>query len=113
MVVDIAVPDDQVLRIIRGPISGQRRLILAFDEVAQFVADLGESRYRAQQIWEWIYGRHAAGFGEMTNLSKSLRQKLAQTATIAPLVPVTEIAPLVELRSTAIPAGIVTSKSAP
>jgi 23S rRNA (adenine2503-C2)-methyltransferase len=57
----------------------------------QFVAGIGEPRYRAHQIWEWIYTRHASNFGAMTNLPKPLRERLAQTATIAPLTLATEI----------------------
>ncbi|NCC84337.1 MAG: 23S rRNA (adenine(2503)-C(2))-methyltransferase RlmN [Clostridia bacterium] len=36
----------------------------------------GEARWRAGQLLDWIYRKHAASFDECTNLSKALRQKL-------------------------------------
>ena len=60
---------------------------LNLEELTQFVTDLGESAFRARQIWQWLYQHYATDFDEMTNLSKSLRQKLAETAVI-PILPV-------------------------
>jgi len=37
----------------------------------------GEPDYRARQVFEWVYRHGAAGFGEMTNLPKRLRSRLA------------------------------------
>lgn len=61
---------------------------LSFDELAAFTAELGEPKYRAKQIWEWLYKRFAADFEEMTNLPTALRRKLAEVALIAPTEPV-------------------------
>lgn len=61
---------------------------LSFDELTQFIIDLGEKKFRAKQIWEWLYKNHAVDFADMTNLSKSLRQKLAQSAILLPFKPV-------------------------
>lgn len=61
------------------------------EEMAGFLAQLGEPRYRARQVWEWIYQRYAADFEEMTNLPQGLREGLAAKATIAPLEKVTEL----------------------
>jgi 23S rRNA (adenine2503-C2)-methyltransferase len=44
---------------------------------AQFEA-AGEATFRAQQVLEWVYVRGATNFEEMTNLSKALRQTLAE-----------------------------------
>jgi 23S rRNA (adenine2503-C2)-methyltransferase len=60
---------------------------LNLEELTQFVTDLGESAFSARQIWQWLYQHYATDFDEMTNLSKSLRQKLAETAVI-PILPV-------------------------
>jgi 23S rRNA (adenine2503-C2)-methyltransferase len=43
--------------------------------------DWGEPAYRTRQLWEWLYVHLATGFGQMTNLPRSLRQRLA-TETI-------------------------------
>lgn len=55
---------------------------LDFDELVNFVAELGQPRYRAQQLWEWLYQRYAADFEEMTNLPRTLRDRLRETAVL-------------------------------
>lgn len=47
-----------------------------------FLADLGEPKYRTSQLLKWIHHDRVIDFDQMTNLSKSLRQKLQQQATI-------------------------------
>ena len=43
----------------------------------------GEKGFRAKQIYEWIHVKMAESFGEMTNLSKTLREKLDREYEIA------------------------------
>lgn len=50
-------------------------------ELSQMLEESGEKKYRASQIFEWV-SKGVAGFDEMTNLSKSLREKLEETAYI-------------------------------
>jgi 23S rRNA (adenine2503-C2)-methyltransferase len=45
-------------------------------------AELGEKPYHARQVMRWVYQRGVTDFDEMTDLSKSLRQKLHQHAII-------------------------------
>jgi len=45
-------------------------------------ADLGEKPFHARQVMRWIYQRGVTDFDDMTDLSKSLRQKLHDTAVI-------------------------------
>jgi len=66
-------------------------LDMAPDELAEFVADLGQPAYRARQIWGWIYQKHAGDFAGMSNLPQALRAQLAERATVNPLTPVTRI----------------------
>ena len=47
-----------------------------------FFADLGEKPFRAQQIMQWIHQKGVTNFDEMTNVSKSLREKLAVVAEV-------------------------------
>ncbi|MGO1234106.1 MAG: 23S rRNA (adenine(2503)-C(2))-methyltransferase RlmN, partial [Marinobacter sp.] len=47
-----------------------------------FFEEIGEKRFRAQQILQWIHQRGADDFDQMTNMSKSLREKLKQVAEI-------------------------------
>jgi 23S rRNA (adenine2503-C2)-methyltransferase len=42
-----------------------------------------EQRMRVSQLWHWLYVRGAVGFDEMTNVSKVLRQNLAERFTLA------------------------------
>ena len=55
-------------------------------ELSQFLKELGEPAFRAKQVFTWLH-RGAASFDEMTNLSKSLREKLkGQCFITAPVV---------------------------
>lgn len=49
--------------------------------LTESLESLGEPGYRANQIMQWIYERGATSFETMTNLSKSLRESLAQKFT--------------------------------
>ena len=45
-------------------------------ETEEYLKQLGEPRFRAGQLFEWIQKKRAVSFDEMTSLSKSLREKL-------------------------------------
>lgn len=47
-----------------------------------FFESIGEKRFRATQVLKWLHQQGASSFDEMTNISKSLRQKLAEVADI-------------------------------
>ena len=46
------------------------------------VVALGEKSFRAKQIWNWIYARGVKSFDEMTNISKEIRESLAQNFSL-------------------------------
>lgn len=48
-----------------------------------FFADLGEKKFRAQQMLKWIHQFGQADFNAMTNMSKGLREKLSELADIS------------------------------
>ena len=50
-----------------------------------FLKGKGKERFRATQIFKWIYQKGADSFEEMTNISKDLRSELAETACISSL----------------------------
>lgn len=50
--------------------------------LAVFCQGLGEKRFRATQLFRWIHQKGASDFGQMTDLAKSLREKLAGSAHI-------------------------------
>lgn len=56
-------------------------------ELQQFLSGQGKERFRATQIFKWLYQMDARTFAEMTNLSKDLRTELEATAFISNLEP--------------------------
>lgn len=46
------------------------------EELFQIMESLGEKPFKAKQLYEWIHKKTVSGYGEMTNISKSLREKL-------------------------------------
>ncbi|MBK9440931.1 MAG: 23S rRNA (adenine(2503)-C(2))-methyltransferase RlmN [Comamonadaceae bacterium] len=53
--------------------------------LAAFCERLDEKRYRSIQLFRWIHQKGARHFDEMTDLAKSLREKLKTSACIKPL----------------------------
>lgn len=57
------------------------------EEMAQALEKIGvparQTRMRVGQLWHWLYVRGVSSFDDMFNISKELRQKLAQNFTIA------------------------------
>jgi 23S rRNA (adenine2503-C2)-methyltransferase len=60
---------------------------LTLPALEQFLQGQGKERFRALQIFKWIYQQDADSFEEMTNISKELRTELAATAVISNLKP--------------------------
>jgi len=50
----------------------------------------GEPRFRSGQLWQWLYVKLATDWAEMTNLPKSLRERLAHMYLLDPLMPINE-----------------------
>ena len=50
----------------------------------QFFLDLGEKKFRAQQVLKWIHHHGVSDIGEMTNLGVALREKLQAIAEVRP-----------------------------
>ncbi|MDR2592489.1 MAG: 23S rRNA (adenine(2503)-C(2))-methyltransferase RlmN [Chitinispirillales bacterium] len=57
-------------------------------QLEDFVLSLGEQRFRAKQIFKWMYQKRLPDFSEMTNMPKALRASLSERASIAKLRPV-------------------------
>src|SRR6266508_2145405 len=53
-------------------------------ELQAFCAALGEKPYRAKQLLRWIHHAGADDFAAMTDISRALRERLQQAATITP-----------------------------
>jgi len=48
-------------------------------EIEETLKEWGEPKFRAAQIHDWIWKKHASSIEEMTNLSKTLREKISET----------------------------------
>ncbi len=58
---------------------------MSLEEMERFAAERGELAYRGRQLFQWIYGRGARRFEEMTDLPAALRDVLAEQAAIGGL----------------------------
>ncbi|OGU04591.1 MAG: 23S rRNA (adenine(2503)-C(2))-methyltransferase [Geobacteraceae bacterium GWC2_58_44] len=52
-----------------------------------YISGMGKERFRAKQIFKWLYQMDATSFSEMTNVSKEFRSTLEESALISNLVP--------------------------
>ena len=55
-------------------------------ELIDLLTDMGEKKFRAKQVHEWLWKKSAHSFEEMTNLSKDLRERLKETFLLRPIV---------------------------
>lgn len=49
---------------------------LLLNEIEEYIIEIGEKKFRAKQIYEWLWQKSADDFSGMTNVNKSLRGKL-------------------------------------
>jgi 23S rRNA (adenine2503-C2)-methyltransferase len=56
---------------------------LSLQDLAAFLAERRQPRYRARQIRQWLFQKRALSFEEMTNLSGGLRDELAENFSIS------------------------------
>ena len=52
------------------------------EEIEKFVVDLGEPKFRAKQLYSWIYTKFASDFDQMSDISKSFRENLKENALL-------------------------------
>ncbi|MDY3032078.1 MAG: 23S rRNA (adenine(2503)-C(2))-methyltransferase RlmN [Clostridia bacterium] len=55
-----------------------------FDALAEYLKGIGEPKFRAAQIFEWLH-KGAESYGEMTNISKATREKLERDTYVSTL----------------------------
>jgi 23S rRNA (adenine2503-C2)-methyltransferase len=51
---------------------------LLLEEIAAYLATLGQRAYRAKQVFDWIYQKRVGSFDEMSDLPQDLRNRLSQ-----------------------------------
>ncbi len=55
---------------------------MSLAELTAVVAQAGEPGFRARQIFKWLHQKYASSLEQMTDLSKGLRQRLAETHSV-------------------------------
>ncbi len=58
---------------------------LTLAELEEFCISIGEPKFRGQQLFNWIYNHISFDFNTMQNLSKELRNKLAESCELKTL----------------------------
>jgi len=57
--------------------TGQKNIRhLTLPDIEKYFEEKGEKKFRAKQVYEWVWQKQAMSFADMTNLSKELRQNL-------------------------------------
>lgn len=63
---------------------GRKNLVgLSREELEAEMLSVGLEKFRARQLWHWIYHRGSTDFAEMTTLAKPVREKLADIYIVA------------------------------
>lgn len=64
--------------------STQKTNILSLnrERLEQYFLDMGEKRFRASQVMKWVYQSGVVDFSAMSNISKALREQLAENACV-------------------------------
>lgn len=55
---------------------------LTEQELSEYIESLGEKKFHAKQIYKWLHKVNVESFDEMTDISKSLREKLKENTYI-------------------------------
>ena len=58
---------------------------ISVEDLQKFCTTHKLPRFRAQQVWEWLWKKRATSFDEMTSLSKIMRNLFAEYFTINPV----------------------------
>ncbi len=66
------------------PISKVNLLGMTRAQLEHFFVEMGEKKFRAQQVMKWIHHQGVCDFQVMTNLGKALRDRLETLAEITP-----------------------------
>jgi len=63
-------------------------LSMNLEELNNYMESIGEKKFRAKQVYQWLHQKQAFSYDEMTNLNKELRDKLDRETEINLLKPI-------------------------
>ena len=55
---------------------------LTFDQLTAWLIEQGQKKFRAQQVWDWLYKKRVTAFSDMVNINKDCRQMLEENFSI-------------------------------
>lgn len=58
---------------------------LGLDDIEAYFGSIGEKKFRARQVYDWLWLKPVRSFDEMTNISKETRLKLQETFSLPAL----------------------------
>ena len=58
---------------------------IRLDQLEEYIVSIGEKKFRAKQIYDWLYKKRITDFSEMKNVPTSLQEKLAEEFEITTL----------------------------
>ena len=58
---------------------------LSLDQLTDYFREIGEKPFRAKQVYDWLWSKNLHSIEDMTNLSKSLRDRLSEDFVINPI----------------------------
>ena len=58
---------------------------LTKDQLTEWLLEQGQKRFRAEQIWDWLYMKRVTSFAEMKNINKECLQILEDNYVIQTL----------------------------
>ncbi len=53
------------------------------EELQQKLLEMGEKKFRANQVYDWLWKKHISSFDEMLNVPKSLRERLSEAFSLS------------------------------
>lgn len=71
-------------------------LSLTLEELTEEILKMGEKKFRAKQIFDWLHCKQAVSFSEMSNISSSLSTKLEEKFCIKSIIVVRKLESLID-----------------
>lgn len=68
---------NEITKMNKVPLKG-----MSLNELRDYFTSIGEPKFRADQVFNWMYNHLAVDFNEMQNISKSLRGRLSEIGTL-------------------------------